>query len=75
MTPEGRTLRSTPSFLVFTERTTGKSLRVAEVKSAHGELVEPNEVLWRDTVVDNAGRPLGDYPSPHAAVHRVGLFP
>jgi len=61
VTPEGRTLRSTPSFLVFTDRATGKSLRVAEVKSAQGELVEPNVVLWRDAVVDNAGRPLGDY--------------
>ncbi|MEN9676023.1 MAG: hypothetical protein RIS76_1919, partial [Verrucomicrobiota bacterium] len=48
VTPEGQTLRSTPTLLAFVDRSTGESVRIGDLKASRGELVEPNIVLYPD---------------------------
>jgi hypothetical protein len=48
VTPEGQTLRSTPTLLAYVDRVTGESVRLAELKPSKGELVAPDTVIYPD---------------------------
>ena len=48
VTPDGQTLRSTPTLLAYVDRVSGKSVRLANLKPSKGGLTAPNVVLYTD---------------------------
>jgi hypothetical protein len=53
--PDGTTrLQATPLGLAYLDRSTGKSVLLAELTNSVGELVAPNQVLYRDCFTDIA---------------------
>jgi len=48
LTPDGLRLRSTPVGLAYYDAATGQSVFIAQIKDSTGELVAPNQALYRD---------------------------
>lgn len=48
LTPEGGTLHSTPTLIAYMDQSTGESVRLAGLRSALGELISSNTVLYVD---------------------------
>ncbi len=63
VTPDGRTLRSTPTLLAYVDRVSGKSVRLANLKPSKGELTAPDVVLYPDDL----GNALASSTSPSGA--------
>jgi hypothetical protein len=52
LTPSGQRLRSTPACLVYYDPATQRSVRFADLQASEGELLPPNQVLYRNAFKD-----------------------
>ena len=66
VTPEGQTLRSTPTLLAYVDRVTGESVRLADLHPTKGQLIAPNVVLYPDA--------FDSVAADVRAVYTIGAF-
>lgn len=66
VTPEGQTLRSTPTLLAYVDRITGESVRLADLHPTKGQMVAPNVVLYPDA--------FDSVAADVRAVYTIGAF-